>query len=235
MKKTLVLAGLAVISGAAMAQQSPIINEFSISTVGTDVEYYELFASPLTDLSNYWILQVEGDSASAKNIVTATSFGTTDASGYFLANLAANTVQNGSLTLLLVSGFSGSVGTNLDANNDGVLDSTPWANLLDSVGVNDGGAGDLNYSSVVLGVSYDGLPFAPGGASRIPNGVDTDTVADWMRNDFDLAGIPGFTGTPIVGEAYNTPGAVNMAVVPEPATIAALGIGALALLRRRKK
>ncbi len=63
-------------------------------------------------------------------------------------------------------------------------------------------------------MAYDGQPFAPGGASRIPDGTDTDAAADWMRNDFDLAGIPGFTGTPIEGEALNTPGDPNEAYEP---------------------
>lgn len=233
MKRFLAFSALAAMFASASAQLSPIINEFSVSTVGNDVEFYELFANPGQDLSNFWVLQIEGDSASNKNIVTATQAGTTDASGYYLASLSTNTVQNGTLTLLLVAGFSGTTGTNLDADNDGVFDSTPWANILDSVAINDGGAGDLTYSNVVLGVSYDGLPFAPGGASRIPNGLDTDSVSDWMRNDFDLAGIPGFTGTPIVGEALNTPGAVNQPV-PEPATLAALGLGAMALIRRKR-
>src|SRR5690606_30091712 len=57
--------------------------------------------------------------------------------------------------------------------------------------------------------------FAPGGASRIPDGVDTDTTSDWTRNDFDLAGIEGFTGTLVAGEAVNTPGAPN-ALTLEP-------------------
>ena len=35
-----------------------------------------------------------------------------------------------------------------------------------------------------------------------------------MRNDFDLAGIPGFTGTPTDGEALNTPGDPNEAYEP---------------------
>lgn len=73
------------------------------------------------------------------------------------------------------------------------------------------GAGDVTYGGVTLGVAYDGLSFAPGGASRIPDGTDTDSAADWMRNDFDLAGIDGYAGTPVDGEALNTPGAVNKA------------------------
>ncbi len=50
----------------------------------------------------------------------------------------------------------------------------------------------------------------PGGASRIPDGYDTDAVSDWVRNDFDLAGIPDLTGSITLGEAYNTPGLPNM-------------------------
>jgi len=50
---------------------------------------------------------------------------------------------------------------------------------VDGVAVNDGGATDLTYAGVpVLGVAYDGLAFAPGGASRIPDGTDTGTTAD---------------------------------------------------------
>ena len=108
--------------------------------------------------------------------------------------------------------FTGVLGADLDTNNDGTFDSTPWTSILDGVAVNDGGAGDLTYAVPSLGVAYDGQPFAPGGASRIPDGTDTDTAADWVRNDFDLAGIPGFTGTPVLGEAYNTPGAANAVV-----------------------
>ncbi|HEY5701447.1 MAG TPA: ExeM/NucH family extracellular endonuclease, partial [Gammaproteobacteria bacterium] len=72
------------------------------------------------------------------------------------------------------------------------------------------------YGVPALGPNYDGVSsFAPGGASRIPDGFDTDSATDWVRNDFDLAGIPGFTGTPVVGEAYNTPGAMNAVVMPQ--------------------
>jgi hypothetical protein len=60
--------------------------------------------------------------------------------------------------------------------------------------------------------NYDGVSFTPGGASRIPDGYDTETDSDWVRNDFDLAGIAGYTGTPVVGEAYNTPGEFNQVV-----------------------
>ena len=74
--------------------------------------------------------------------------------------------------------------------------------------MHDGGTGDIAYGTT-LGVAYDGLSYAPGGASRVPDGTDTDAAADWVRNDFDLAGISGQTGTIAAGEAYNTPGTAN--------------------------
>jgi len=197
--------------------RAPVINEFSASTTGTDVEFVEVFGPPSTDLSTLTILEVEGDFSGTVTgtIDEVVAVGTTDANGFWLGNLAANALENGTLTLLLVEGFSGALGNDLDTNDDGVLDVNPWTRIVDSVSVNDGGATDLTYGVPVLGVSYDGQPFAPGGASRIPDGADTDAAANWVRNDFDLAGIPGFTGTPVFGEAYNTPGATNVAVPAE--------------------
>ena len=142
--------------------------------------------------------------------------GATGANGLWFTNLLSNALENGTITLLLVRDFTGAVGTDLDTDNDGTLDVTPWDAVVDAVAVNDGGVGDLTYGIPVLGVAYDGLAFAPGGASRIPDGADTDTAADWVRNDFDLAGIPGFPGTPEEGEALNTPGAPNALVEVEP-------------------
>lgn len=195
----------------------PVINEFSASTAGTDVEYMEFFGAANTDYSAYTALEIEGDSGtSVGTIDEVINLGTTDANGLYLANLPANALENGSISLLLVKNFTGALNTDLDTDNDGVLDNSPWDAIVDSVAVNDGGAGDVTYGTPSLGVSYDGLPFAPGGASRVPDGADTDTVADWVRNDFDLAGIPGNDGTPIVGEAYNTPGALNQVVLPPP-------------------
>lgn len=191
------------------------INEFNFSHTGSDTrEYIEVFAGPGADLSAYRLVVIEGDSANQGTIDLVRTLGTADANGlWWTGFLPQDTLENGTQTLLLVEGFTGSVGTDLDTNNDGVLDSTPWSAVIDSIAVNDGGSGDLTYISPVLTVGYDGLSFAPGGASRIPDGTDTDTTADWVRNDFDLAGLPGFTGTLIAGEALNTPGASNATTV----------------------
>ncbi len=198
----------------------PKINEFSASTTGTDVEYVEIFGEPETDYSAYAVLEIEGDYSSTTpqygTVDEVISLETTDANGFYLANLPANSLENGTLSLLLVKNFTGALNDDLDTNDDGTFDVTPWEAVVDSVAVNDGGAGDLTYGTPVLGVSYDGLSFAPGGASRYPDGMDTDAATDWVRNDFDLAGIPGFTGTLSAGEALNTPGAANEIYVAPP-------------------
>ena len=196
---------------------TPVINEFSASTVGTDVEYVEIYGEPNTDYSDYTILEIEGDVGTASGTIDEViSVGTTDANGLYLASLAANALENGTITLLLVKDFTGALNQDLDTNEDGVFDVTPWSAIVDAVAVNDGGATDITYGLPILTAYYDGLPYAPGGASRIPDGYDTDAAADWVRNDFDLAGIPGYVGTIILGEAYNTPGAPNQAYVPPP-------------------
>ncbi len=203
--------------GGGTGPTGPVINEFSASTTGADVEYVEIYGAPDTDYSTLRILEVEGDTTGAGVIDEVISVGTTDASGFWLADLPANALENGTLTLLLVDGFTGTLADDLDTDNDGTFDVTPWGEVVDAVAVNDGGTGDLTYGVPALGPNYDGVSsFAPGGASRFPDGMDTDSASDWVRNDFDLAGIPGFAGTIVLGEAYNTPKAPNEIYVAPP-------------------
>lgn len=235
MKKALLLATVSVLAVVANAQQV-LINEFVANHTGTDTnEYIELFSSPNTNLSGITVLHIEGDTTGAGVIDSVYNAGTTNAGGFWVTPFLNNGLENGTISLLLVTGFTAGVGTDLDTNNDGVFDVTPWSGILDSIAVSDGGATDFTYGGVTLMPNFDGGSLTVGGASRIPNGIDTNSVADWMRNDFDGAGIPGFPGTPVVGEAFNTPDALNTQVVPEPASMAALALGTLALLRRRSR
>jgi predicted extracellular nuclease len=189
---------------------SPLINEFVFNHTGTDThEFVEIFGSPNTDYSTYAILQIEGDGTGAGVVDSVQTVGTTDAQGYWTTGFLSNAFENGTVTLFLVKGFSGAIGNDLDTNNDGIFDTTPWDEVVDDVAVSDGGAGDLTYSTTDLGPTFSGGNFSPGGASRIPNGVDTNSDSDWTLNDFEGAGLPGFTGGPDIGEALNTPGALN--------------------------
>jgi len=213
-------------SCGAVETMDPVINEFVFNHTGLDTnEYVEVFGTPDTDYSSYWIVEIEGDSGSSLGKVDdgTMSVGTTDASGFWTTGFQDNLWENGTVTLLLVEGFTGAVNDDLDTNDDGVLDVTPWTRVVDAIAVSDGDTGDQTYSDVVLTASFDGGTFTVGGASRIPNGIDTDSTTDWMRNDFDLYGIPGYAGSPEVGEAVNTPGAINAAITQEEADFGVCG------------
>ena len=188
----------------------PVVNEFVANHVDVDtLEFVEIFGDPDADYSRFTILEVEGDGSNSGRIDAALRVGTTDADGFWVTDFLSGVVENGSMTLLLVENFTGYVGQDLDADNDGVMDWMPFGRIVDDVAVLNGGVSDWVYSSVVLVAGFDGNPFLPGGASRIPNGIDTDGVSDWLRNDYDGEGLPGFTGSPVYGEAFNTPGAMN--------------------------
>jgi len=192
----------------------PLINEFVANHTGADTyAFIEILGDPTTDYSGFTLLEIEGDTGSSMgHIDAAITLGSTNADGYWLSS---EDVENGTITLLLVEVFTGAVNDDIDTNDDGVIDNAPWMRIVDGVGVSDGGASDFVYTTVSLTPNYDGNSSTPGGASRIPNGVDTDSTDDWVRNDFDGAGIPALDpGTPDVGEAINTPGAPNQLVTP---------------------
>jgi predicted extracellular nuclease len=195
--------------GGGSGPTDPVINEFVANHTGADSDaFVEVLGDPGADYSAFTILEIEGDTS--KGVIDAAlPIGTTDGGGYWTDS---EDMENGTITIMLVEDFTGSVGNDIDTNDDGVIDSAPWGRIVDDVATTDGGSSDLTYSSTVLGAFFDGNPFGAGGGSRIPNGTDTDTTADWVRNDFHGFGLPGFPGTPEVGEAENTPGAVNAAI-----------------------
>ncbi|WP_081740475.1 T9SS type A sorting domain-containing protein [Aquimarina pacifica] len=189
----------------------PVINEFVFNHTGADTdEFVEVYALPETDLSDYWLLEIEGDITGPGVIDEVQQLGITDSNGYFTTTLGGNIYENGTVTLLLVRDFTGTVGQDLDSTDMGVFDSIPWQTIIDEIAISDGGSSDLTYSSVILTPSFDGVTDVVGGASRIPNGEDTDTINDWIRNDFEGSGLPSFPAVIAeAGEALNTPGSEN--------------------------
>ncbi|GLI27373.1 hypothetical protein ARHIZOSPH14_16150 [Agromyces rhizosphaerae] len=198
--------------GGSTGPSGPVINEFVANHTGSDTsEYVEVLGLPGEDLSDYDLLQLEGDSSSSNFggvVVGTTSLGVANGDGYYVVGPLSNEFQNGTMTLVLVSGYDDTA--DLDAENDGMIDDGFAFEIVDTVAVSDGDAGDLAYGDTVLTGGYDGNGFDVGGASRIPDGTDTDTAADWVRNAFNGAGLDAFPGaTPADGEAWNTPGAAN--------------------------
>ena len=194
----------------------PRINEFVFNHTGIDThEYVEVFGAPTTDLSDLWLVLIEGDAgATLGNVLFRTQLGATNAEGiWWTGFLPQDSLQNGTQTLLLVRGFTGAANQDLDTNNDGTLDLTPWTAILDGIAVSDGGANDRTYAGVpVLGPAFAGGSFAPGGASRVPDGSET-----WVRNAFNGEGIDGLPGGAVgANETRNTPGALNAPPPPPP-------------------
>ena len=211
-----------VATPASAVASDPVINEFVANHTGSDTQaFVEVFGDASTDYSALTVLEIEGDSSSNEGTIDAVlQVGTTNAGGYWIDD---EDMENGTITILLVENFSGSLGSDLDTNDDGSFDSAPWTRIVDDVAVSDGGGSDTTYSATVLAAFFDGNPFGAGGASRIPNGTDTDTTADWVRNDFDGFGFLGFPGSPELGEAENTPDAVNVAITVETDPLGACG------------
>jgi hypothetical protein len=156
-------------------------------------------------------------------------------------------IENGSNTYMIVSGFTGALNNDLDTNDDGVLDVTPWTSIVDAIGLveNDGSAN----------VSYAGAAgtFGPNGAF---NADVLARVFDTFNNTWTIVGTdvigtnPGgpYTfdvprtalingATPSLAaflpEGVATPGVANP-TVPEPASLAVVALGALAMVRRRR-
>jgi endonuclease I len=203
-------AALACLAVPALAQ-GPALDEIVTDHIGADtLEMIEVWSQAAT--TGYTVLVVDSDSGGNPGAILRTfAVGAVNGSHIWkTAALPTDTLPNVSASYLLVQGFSGSLGADLDANDDGALDSTPWTLNKDSVALSDGLGSDRFYSAVVLGPSFDGNATAPGGASRVPSGVDTDAVADWVRNDFEGAGaLDPSDATLDAGEAWNTPTLTN--------------------------
>ncbi|WP_067146296.1 T9SS type A sorting domain-containing protein [Pseudotamlana agarivorans] len=194
--------------------QTPVINEFVANHAGNNTnEFIEIFGAPFTDYSAYSVVVVQADEGSTGNITSSHNLGTTDENGFWSTGFLTDVIGNGSISLLLVENYTGSVGNDIDTADDGAIDTVYWSTIVDGIGVIDGGLNDFAYV-VSLVPNFDGGSTTYGGASRMPNGTDTDSPNDWIRNDFNGEGFSGFTGTPTEGEALNTPGSNNKLVGP---------------------
>ncbi|MGE3240188.1 MAG: PEP-CTERM sorting domain-containing protein [Pirellulales bacterium] len=245
------------------ARAGIIINEIGIDLPGTDngQEFFELKSTTngVESLSGLHLLSIEGDGASAGTIDQAISLGSfsTGTNGLFLWRDAATVLspaphpatvvnvadfspdlENGSNTFVLVSGFSGAVGNDLDTNDDGMLDSTPWTSVVDSIGLaeNDGAA-----NRFYLGTGFAANPtFNPDALIRLSDG-------SWFAADvtgaspgpyaFDPAETENLSGAAVSIATFDittlTPGNVNP--IPEPTTALLLGLATLAVAAGRRR
>ena len=199
---TLVVLGGTVLWTALAAAQTATLSELRIDQPGSDTdEYFELAAPAGTSLDGLTYLVI-GDGSGGSGVIESVvdlSGHTVPASGFFVvaestfslgtADLTAslNFENSDNVTHLLVSGFTGSNGDDLDTNDDGTLDVTPWTAVEDCVAlIETVGSGDLVYCSEQVG---------PNG-SYVPAHVFT-CASGWEIGQYD----------PAAGD--DTPGAAN--------------------------
>ena len=184
-----------------------VINEVYVSHTGTDdTEFIEIFGTPGTSLDGLSIIGVEGDSGSSTSTIDARidfdSSHTIGDNGFFLVgnpiglannytvapniDINSNFLENSSSTFALVetSSISGTSVTGSEV-------------VIDTVALTDGDAGDTFFFDAPV-IGPDG-PFLPAGARRVTDGVDTDTVSDFVISDFFL----GSENTPTAGTTDN--------------------------------
>lgn len=172
---------------------SVVINEVRIDQPSSDNdEYFELVGGANVSLDGLTYLVI-GDGSGGSGVIEAVvdlNGETTDTNGTFVvaessfslgtANKTAtiNFENRDNVTHLLVRGFTGNDKDDLDTNDDGTLDVTPWAEIVDSVALVESiGSGDLVYSTMVVGPNGS---FVPAHVFRCDSGFEI--------GDFDPSG-----------------------------------------------
>jgi hypothetical protein len=181
---------LAFASPAAMAQI--VINEIRIDNTSTDTdEFFEVLGPASAPLDSLWYVVI-GDGAGGSGVVemAASLDGLSLKVNGVLAVLNSSNVpqctgydttlplvfeNSDNVTHMLVRNWTGNVGDDLDTNDDGVLDITPWDEVVDCVAlIETVGSGDLVYCDTQVGP--DG-PYVPGHVFRCGS--------NWLIGAFD--------------------------------------------------
>lgn len=188
---------LTISSVSAWGQIS--INEIRIDQPSTDNdEYFELIGAPNTSLDGLTYLVI-GDGSGASGVienVTDLSGLSLDSNGFFVAAESSFTLGTADLittlnfensdnvTHLIVEGFTGSDGDDLDTDDNGSLDATPWSSVVDLIALveelNPPAGTEFHYGPPAVGP--DGS-FVPGHVFRCE-----DETGDFEIGQFDPAG-----------------------------------------------
>ena len=198
-RKISILPVLALTMAASPLAAQVSINEIRIDQPSTDNdEYFELAGPAATDLSALTYLVI-GDGSGGTGgsgvieAVVSLSGSSVTASGFFVAAESTFTLGTADLTTsinfensdnvthLLVRDFTGSNGQDLDTDDDGALDSSPWLELVDCIGlVETVGSGELIYCADTVGP--DGA-FVPGHVIDCPGGFKIGAFSPAGGND----------------------------------------------------
>ena len=220
---------IAVIVLSSRASGAVIINEIRNDQAGLDNdEYVEFFvSSPPESLNDLTFIVIGDDYPSSGNIEHVTPLGSlTATSPYFLMAQSSfslgptvdhvtdlNFENSDNVTFLLVSGFTGNLNDDLDTNDDGTLESTPWSSVVDGLSfLEDPIFGDKLYADAL------GLPTVGPDGNFVPSHAYRDRNGTWQVGPFAIQ--------------LDTPGAPN---VPEPSVATLFGFGMAVLFLGRSR
>lgn len=236
MKSLFTAALLALCSSASFGQV--IINEVRINDPNTDdFEYFEIFnrgqwainldtvsyvvigtgpggsgvVQQAHDLPRYFLDPGSHYlvSSQATLLIDSDSDGVADTTASPDIELPLEFDDSASVTHLLVVGFNGSVGDDLDVDDDGTLDSFPWISVADGVSLSAPGNESLVYANAVNpsfeNVGPDGNR-SPSHVYRVPDG-GAWIVGNLGQEHDSESGI-------LLQDSSDSPGSNNPAVVP---------------------
>lgn len=209
-------------AGACTANAGITINEVLGSTTSSDTEFIELYntGGSSVDLTGWSIELWDSDAGAA--------FGTSDGAAPYVINsgsiaagghfLLANALAEGAFGVLSSSGNQLPSNAIENSSYTMVLRDA-LSNVVETIFMTDGGAGDAaNIAGALItpDVSFgpDGT-FLPAGFYRVGDGSSTIGLLEF---------------SPIPAPSA-TPGAAN---IPAPAVFAVLGLGGIAVARRRR-
>ena len=181
------------------------INEIRIDQPSADNdEYFELKGAANESLAGLtYIVLGDGSSELGSGVVenvTNLDSQSLNGNGLFVAAKSTFTLgaadlvadlrfeNSDNITHMLVSGWVGQIGDDLDTDDDGVIDNILYDNIVDSVALKENDSGELLYSTTIVGP--DGS-FVPGHSLLCDEG--------WRIGLFD----------PLAQEGLDTPGADN--------------------------
>jgi len=177
---------------AAGLSADVLINEIRIDQPSNDDdEYFELAGTPGESLDGLTYVVIGDGSAGSGVVENATDLTgyALDGNGFFVAAESTFTLgladltttldfeNSDNVTHLLVDGWTGTVGDDLDTDDDCVLDVAPWTSVVDCIAlVETVGSGDCYYCTNEIGPD-DG--FVPSHPFRCPEG--------WVAGEYDQA------------------------------------------------
>ena len=110
-------------------------------------------------------------------------------------------IENGGATYLLVRNFTGSICQDLDTNNDGILDATPWTSVVDAFGFIDGDDFDAGIPARQYATQLGGVDVTDN--SAIATGFTPDTFTR-ICNAIVIHDVLGTSPGPYVADPAET-------------------------------